>query len=155
MTGLDFPYFPLWKDGLVPPVDPSDLKIAWKRGQELRAQYGSEPTVVSHDLRGTCSPEADVIAVWYRASMLGLLAERVGLLPPEMPSEVRDVVFNVVAKFPMKHMESGVQYHGSPVDVEGFVKQIEHELGVGQRSSYQGTICHWLASYSSASCSTS
>ena len=95
MTGLDFPYFPLWEDGLVPPVDPSDLKIAWKRGQELRALYGSEPTVVSHDLRGNCSPGADFTAVWYRASMLGLLAESVGLLPPEMPSEVRDVVFNV------------------------------------------------------------
>jgi hypothetical protein len=56
MTGLDFPYFPLWEDGLVPPVDPSDLKSAWKRGQELRAQYGSEPAVVSLDLRGNCSP---------------------------------------------------------------------------------------------------
>jgi hypothetical protein len=27
--------------------------------------------------------------------MLGLLAERVGLLSPEMPGGVRDVVFNV------------------------------------------------------------
>jgi hypothetical protein len=131
MTGLDFPYFPLWEDGLVPPVDPSDLKIAWKRGQELRALYGSEPTVVSHDLRGNCSPGADFTAVWYRASMLGLLAESVGLLPPEMPSEVRDVVFNVAAKFPMKRMEPGVEYQGLPMDVDGFVKQIGQELGVG------------------------
>ena len=48
-----------------------------------------------------------------------------------MPSEVRDVVFNVAARFPMKHMEPGVQYHGLPMDVDGFVKQIEHELGAG------------------------
>ena len=82
MTGLDFPYFPLWEDGLVPPVDPSDLKSAWKRREELRALYGSEPTVVSLDLRGNSGPEADFTAVSYRASMLGLLAERVGLLPP-------------------------------------------------------------------------
>jgi hypothetical protein len=63
--------------------------------------------------------------------MLGLLAETVGLLPPEMPSEVRDVVFNVAAGFPMKSMEIGVQYQGLPMDVDGFVKQIEHDLGVG------------------------
>jgi hypothetical protein len=131
MTGLDFPYFPLWEDGLVPPVDPSDLKSAWKRREELRALYGSEPTVVSLDLRGNSGPEADFTAVSYRASMLGLLAETVGLLPPEMPSEVRDVVFNVAARFPMKSMELGVQYQGLPMDVEGFVKQIEHDLGVG------------------------
>jgi hypothetical protein len=128
MIGLDFP---LWKDGLVPPVDPSDLKDVWKRGQELRALYGSEPAVTSYDLRGEFSPGADATAVWYRASMLGLLAESVGLLPPEMPSEVLDVVFNVAAKFPMKRMEPGVQYQGLPMDVDGFVKQIEHDLGVG------------------------
>jgi hypothetical protein len=52
-------------------------------------------------------------------------------LPSGMPSEVRDVVFNVAAKFPMKRMEPGVQYQGSPLDAEGFVKQIERELGVG------------------------
>jgi hypothetical protein len=133
MTGLNFPYFPLWEDGLVPPADPSDLKSVWQKGQELRALQGSEPGVTSYDLRGNsnCSPGADVTAVWYRASMLGLLAERVGLLPPEMPSSVRDVVLNVAAKFPMKRMELGVQYQGLPMDVEGFVKQIEHDLGVG------------------------
>jgi hypothetical protein len=112
-------------------IDRLKIKSAWKRGQELRAQYGSEPTVVSHDLRGTCSPGADVTAVWYRASILGLLAERADLLPPELPSEVRDVVFNVAARFPMKSMELGVQYQGLPMDVDGFVKQIEHDLGVG------------------------
>ena len=48
-----------------------------------------------------------------------------------VPSAVRDVVFNVAAKFPMKRMEPGVEYQGLPMDVEGFVKQIEHDLGVG------------------------
>ena len=33
--------------------------------------------------------------------------------------------------FPIKQMEPGVQYQGLPLDVEGFVKQIEHDLGVG------------------------
>jgi hypothetical protein len=63
--------------------------------------------------------------------MSGLLAESMGLLPPEMPSEVRDVVFNVAARFPMRRMEPGVEYQGLPMDVDGFVKQIEHDLGVG------------------------
>jgi hypothetical protein len=31
----------------------------------------------------------------------------------------------------MKRMEPGVQYQGLPMGVDGFAKQIEHDLGVG------------------------
>ena len=31
----------------------------------------------------------------------------------------------------MKRMEPGVEYQGLPMDVDGFVKQIGQELGVG------------------------
>jgi hypothetical protein len=31
----------------------------------------------------------------------------------------------------MKRMEPGIEYQGLPLDVDGFVKQIGHDLGVG------------------------
>jgi len=87
----------LSEPGFVSPVDPSDLKSIWTMLRETQARHGSNQSVaIGHELyTRVCSLGADVTAVWYRASMLGLLAESVGLLPPEMPSEVRDVVFNV------------------------------------------------------------
>jgi hypothetical protein len=100
----------LSQSGFVFPVDPSDLKSAWTMVRETQARHGSNQSIaIGHEFfTRVCSPGADVFAVWYRVSMLGLLAERVDLLPPEMPSGVRDVVFNVAAKFPIKRMEPGV-----------------------------------------------
>ena len=69
------------------------------------------------------------MALWYRASILGLIAKQTGLLAPELPDHVQDAVFNVVASFPVKMMEPGVVYEGLPLDLQAFVKQIESELG--------------------------
>jgi hypothetical protein len=121
--------WPPTKDGLIAAVEPSDLKSVFKMQQAMEPAEPSVTTIFSDPYERVCSPGADVFAVWYRASMLGFLAKSVGLLPPEMPSEVRDVVFSVAAKFPMQRMELGVQYQGMPMDVDGFVKQIEHDLG--------------------------
>ena|ERR1700693_3060360 len=123
--------WPPTEDGLIAAVEPSYLKSVFKMQREMQPAAPSVTAISSDPYERVWSPGADVFAVWYRASMLVSLAERMGLLPPELPSEVRDVVFNVVAKFPMKRMEPGVQYQGLPLDVDGFVKQIEHDLGVG------------------------
>jgi hypothetical protein len=37
----------------------------------------------------------------------------------------------VAAKFPIKRIEPGVEYQSLLLDLDGFVKQIEHDLGVG------------------------
>jgi hypothetical protein len=123
--------WPPTKDGLIAAVEPSDLKSVFKMQQAMEPAEPSVTAISSEPYERVCSPGADVFEVWYRASMLGFLAKSVGLLPPEMPSEVRDVVFNVAAKFPMKRMEPGVENQGLPLDVEGFMKQIENDLGVG------------------------
>ena len=126
MTGAE-----LWGDdptgqGLVAAVDPADLKKVWDMGQETIAKHGPNPRIaMGHAL---CSPGANVMAVWHRASILGLLAEHASLFPPQLPSEVKDVVFNVAAKFPMKR---GV-YQGLPLNLQQFVQEIENEVrGLG------------------------
>ena len=71
-----------------------------------------------------CSPDANVTAVWYRASMLGVLAQPTGLLAPEVPDNVKDAVFNVAARFPFRFMQPGVVYQGLPLDPQRI-----HETG--------------------------
>jgi hypothetical protein len=102
--------------GLVAAVDPTDLKKVWQMGHDIVVQHGPNASIaVSRDLFAkACSPGADVFAVWCRASLLGHLAEHANLLPPELPEGIKNVVFNVAAKFPMKRMQLGVVYEGLP-----------------------------------------
>ena len=102
--------WPPSEDGLIAAMEPSDLKSVFKMQQGMEPTEPSVTAISSDPYERVCSPGADGFAVWYRASMLVSFAERMGLLPPELPNEVRDVVFNVAAKFPMKRMELGVQY---------------------------------------------
>src|ERR1700693_5499102 len=100
---------PFSEDGSVPPVETSDLKALWKLGQELRLEF-PEPTVISVSqprFTRVCTSGANVFAVWYRAGSLGALAGHLGLLSPEVPEAIRDIVFNLAARFPMKAMEPG------------------------------------------------
>jgi len=120
----------LSNDGAILPVESSDLKKVWKMAEERRER--SDPKVHSATSAGSfaavCSPGANVMAVCYRASMLGMLAQSTGLLAPEVPENVREAVFNVAASFPFQFMKPGVVYEGLPVDVQAFVKQLEDEL---------------------------
>lgn len=118
------------KDGLIVSVDPSDLKNVWKMGEEMQGQRDSnEHFAIDPRMFATvCSPGANRMALWYRASILGLIAQQTGLLAPELSNDAKDIVFNVAAKFPMKRLEPGVVYEGLPLDVQAFGKQIEEEL---------------------------
>ena len=68
-------------NGEIVPVEPSDLKKVWKMAEEIRER--SDPKVHSAiDVRTyaeVCSPGANVMAVWYRASMLGVLVHSAGV----------------------------------------------------------------------------
>ena len=68
------------------------------------------------------------MALWYRASMLGLLAQRTWLMAPALPDEAKDAVFNLAARFPINFLVPGVEYQGFPVDVQEFMKQVEDEV---------------------------
>ena len=116
-------------NGLIVPVAPADLKNVWNKRLETLAQYPNEQMAIDPRMfASVCSPGANLMAIWYRASMLGLLAQRTGLLAPELPDEAKDVVFNFAARFPIKFMQLGVVYDGLPVDVQDFMKQVEDEL---------------------------
>ena len=75
-----------------------------------------------------CSPGAEVGAVWYRVSMLQLLAGPIGLLTPWLhDGELPDAVFNLAATFPMNKLSVGEVNQGLPFDVQEFIKQLEQQ----------------------------
>ncbi len=121
--------------GDVAAVAPADLKAVRAFSRGVQAATGGQAGMIELGLyRRVCSPGADIDAVWYRASMLGLLEMLPQVSPqmfPESPltswthdGELDDAVFQVAATFPMKTMEVGVVRDGLPFDVEEFVKQI-------------------------------
>jgi hypothetical protein len=129
-TETDVPEF--WRSkGDVAAVDAADLKAVRAFSREVQAATGGQGSMVELELyRRVCSPGADVDAVWYRASMLGLL-EMLPQMSPESPltpwthnGELDDAVFQVAATFPMKRMGVGVVHDALPFDLEEFVKQI-------------------------------
>jgi len=108
-------------------VSPDDLRNVGKMSREILANNPGQGVAVDGRVyESACSPGADAKAVWYRASMLGMLQ-----ILPESPltpwlhdGELDDAVFQVAAVFPMKKMEVGVVHHGPPFDLQEFVKQI-------------------------------
>ncbi|MDQ1407192.1 MAG: hypothetical protein QOG55_2821 [Acidobacteriaceae bacterium] len=104
----------LWEQqtGDVPAVKPDDLKSVW------RLFGGQSRSTGENVYKSVCSPGADVRSVWYRASMLTLLARWMRDGQPD------DAVFEVLATFPMEKMRTGIVREGLPFDVEEFVKRI-------------------------------
>lgn len=109
-------------------VDPGDLRNVWTmmREKQARVPAGQQTSVDGRAFENVCSPGANVVAAWYRASMLGLLQ-----IIPEKPlapwahdGALDEAVFEVAAKFPMKKMPVGIERNGLPFDVSEFVKMI-------------------------------
>jgi hypothetical protein len=114
-------------------VNPDDLRNVLRLFREVQAHTpaGQCGSIDARMYKSVCSPSANVMAVWYRASMLGLLQ-----MLPESPltpwthdGELDDPVFQVAATFPMKKMEVAVVRQGPPFDVQEFLKQIEKDMG--------------------------
>jgi len=108
-------------------VNPDDLRNVWAMMRGVQARAGGQQCAIDGRMyENVCSPGADVMAVWYRASMLGLLQRW-----PESPltawthdGELDDTVFRVAATFPMKRMGVGVVHDGPPFDVQELLNQI-------------------------------
>jgi hypothetical protein len=119
----------LWEsqEGDVPAVSPDDLKKVWKMSADFEARNPGQCGAIGNSLyKSVCSPGADVVSVWYRASMLCVLKE---MMPELLASwthdgQLDDVVFEVMSTFPVQKMKIGVAREGPPFDVEEFVKQI-------------------------------
>jgi hypothetical protein len=109
-------------------VNPDDLRNVWTMMRDLQArdlerQSGS---ISSRLYEGACSPGANVVAVWYRASILGVLQMLPGnpLTPWSHEGELDDAIFQIAATFPMKKLPVGLVKNGLPFDLQELVKQI-------------------------------
>ena len=115
------------QEGPVATVSPDDLRSVWKLFRDAQTQHPGECVSFSSGVyERVCSPGADVHAVWFRASMVGMLQ----MVSPELLTqwthngELDDAVFQVAATIPMEKMKTGVQREGLPFDVDEFVKQV-------------------------------
>ena len=108
-------------------VNPNDLRNVWTMMHDLEARALAGSGSISSALyESVCSPGANVVAVWYRASILGVLQTLPGnpLTPWSHEDELDDAVFQIAATFPMKKLPVGLVKNGLPFDVQELVKQI-------------------------------
>lgn len=119
----------LWEsqEGVVAAVSAVDLRNVWQLSADFEAHNpGHTGSIGSTVYESVCSPGADVMSVWYRASMLWVLKQ---MMPEQLAQwthdgQLNDLVFEVAATFPMEKMKAGVVREGPPFDVDEFVKQI-------------------------------
>jgi len=108
----------------VPVVDVADIKVMWTHGQELKAQSPGGSVGVGIDIWGQlCSPGADVRAVFYRCSMLGLL--EMLLRAAWTGGELSENAFKVAATMDLDWMPVGVVQNGLPFNLEGFLAEAQ------------------------------
>jgi hypothetical protein len=107
-------------------VDPADLKAVWQVWRKLSPLAGGHQAAIDVELyQSACRAGADVFAVWYRSSLLALMAGPMQVLGPWMyDDELDEAVFRVMAVFRMKTPGPGV-HDGLPLDVEVLLKEIE------------------------------
>ena len=115
---------PPLNEGPIPPVDPADLRRVWQMQRELQARVSGGVLLDNEFYKRACSPGANVEAVWFRVSMLGMM-DMLGMLAPWIhDGVVADAVFKVAATFPMQDMAIGVPREGLPFDVHEFFSQV-------------------------------
>jgi len=109
-------------------VNPNDLRKVWTmmRDLEARALAGQGASISSVLVESACGPGANVLAVWYRASILRVLETLPGnpLTSWSHEGELDDAVFQIAATFPMKKVPVGLVKNELPFDVQELVKQI-------------------------------
>jgi hypothetical protein len=101
----------------------------WSMQNGVQVMHPGQQIAIPADAyQRACGPDADVRAVFERASLLGLL-QIGGMLSPWLHDDVLDdAVFHVAAKIPMRRMPRGVVYNKPPFDVEEFIKQVEKRI---------------------------
>ena len=109
----------------IPPVDPIDLR----RLQELYEQVGAQlrdaglegcSGISASQIAGTCSPGADMGAVWVRCALLGVLLKQGVLADWQRGTGLDDAVYRVAATMPL---------NGLQLDPIAFVRCLREEVG--------------------------
>jgi hypothetical protein len=106
------------KGAIIPPVKEEDLKHLHELCVERAKRYVGKDGVVSVETTArTCSPGANVPAVWLRHTQLRTLYRQGLLAEWQDGTELDDAVFRLAASIPMK----GVQ-----LDQEEFLRQLRN-----------------------------
>jgi hypothetical protein len=105
----------------VPQVDPEDLRKVFEYGREVakeRPKTASGVSIYEHMLG---KPQDHVLAVCYRASMLGLITTCAKDVLP-LPPVSQEALFRAMATVEMEWMAAGVPHEGPPFDWEQFLQ---------------------------------
>lgn len=111
----------------VPQVDPEDVKAAWELGRNVQKRHPGQQVAIGWQIfERTCKPGADIRAVTYRASVLGLLRHAAPevLEPWTKEDQLEAVIFRAAAQVPMEWMGFGIVRQGFPFDFEDFMRRV-------------------------------
>lgn len=109
----------------VPVVDVADMKVVWTHGKELQARHPGGVAVEMGVWKPLCSPGADIRAVSYRCSMLGML--EMMLRAAWTGGELSENAFKVAARMDLEWMAVGVVRNSLPFNLEGFLAELQRE----------------------------
>jgi hypothetical protein len=104
----------------VPAVDPADLRRVWELQEKFQANHPGQQSVT--DIRGACNPDANVQAVAFRLSMLGLM-RHIHAWPPE--TRPPDALFNALAIISMTGMAAGIPQQELPFDLDELLRLVQ------------------------------
>jgi hypothetical protein len=104
---------------VIPPVSEDDLRHLHESCADMRKGNLNEGRAVSlHVLARSCSPGANVPAVWLRHTQLSVLIRQGVLADWQRNSGLDDAVYRVAATMPM----TGLHF-----DQEAFIEQLLHK----------------------------
>lgn len=97
--------------GPIPAVNPGDLRGVWELMRETNADFlgngepklgGQQPAIgiCTNLLARVCGPEANVLAVWARSALLGILVHQGLLTAWQRGTQLDDAVFDCRRSLP-------------------------------------------------------
>jgi hypothetical protein len=109
----------------VPQVDPSDMKAFWMLGAETRKKHPEGGVATGVNLmRAYCKPGANIGAISYRASMIGMLQH---VAPEVMDPLIKgklDAVLAAASQIPMEWLGRGAR-EGFPFDADELIRRAQ------------------------------
>lgn len=108
----------------VPQVDPSDMKALWELGEDTRKMHPEGNVAIGVNLmQAYCKPGSNVMAISYRASMIGMLRHLAPHVMSPLIQDKLDAVLATASEIPMEWIGGGVR-EGLPFDFEDFMRRV-------------------------------
>jgi hypothetical protein len=125
---LDQAEFEKWFGGKagepVPQVDPSDMKALWALGEDTRKKHPEGGIAIGLNLmQAYYRPGANVMAISYRANMIGVLQHIAPDVMDPLMKDKLDTVLMAASEIPMEWI-GGVVRDGWPFNPDDFVRRV-------------------------------